>query len=36
MNIKNGILYAENVKKALIKEDPKNKESSILKMLKTM
>lgn len=26
MNIKNGILYAENVKKALIKEDPKNKE----------
>lgn len=26
MNIKNGILYAENVKKALMKEDPKNKE----------
>jgi manganese transport system substrate-binding protein len=26
MNIKNGILYAENVKKALIKEDPENKE----------
>lgn len=26
MNIENGILYAENVKKALIKEDPDNKE----------